>query len=356
MEHIISQFLPLDQIGDVKPFGGGHINDTYAITDREGVRRWILQRVNHHVFPRIEVLQRNVAIVSDTLRHRLEEAGVEEPERKYLYFYPRLDDPSQNYYHDGENYWRVCRFIPDSMSMTELTPEAARFAGEAFGQFEEMLSGIPEGVLGDTIVNFHSMPWRLQQLRDSIAKDPLGRVAKVQDILEEIWRREDAMLIQERLHEEGKLPKRTIHCDTKVDNVLFDRSGRVLCVVDWDTVMPGYILSDVGDFIRSGVNFAPEDEPDLSKIGVNMEIYRAFVEGYLSTAGKFLTPIERSLIAYGGRLMTYMQTVRFLADYIDGDKYFKVKHPEHNLQRTRAQLRYLQCLEEKAEEMEALLK
>ena len=138
--------------------------------------------------------------------------------------------------------------------------------------------------------------------------------------------------------------------------MLFDRSGRVLCVVDWDTVMPGYILSDVGDFIRSGVNFAPEDEPDLSKIGVNMEIYRAFVEGYLSTAGKFLTPIERSLIAYGGRLMTYMQTVRFLADYIDGDKYFKVKHPEHNLQRTRAQLRYLQCLEEKAEEMEALLK
>lgn len=355
MEHIISKFLPLDQIGEIQPFGNGHINDTYAITDLSGVRRWILQRVNHHVFPRIEVLQRNVAIVSDTLRQRLEAEGDPEAERKYLYFYPRLDEPEMNYYHDGENYWRICRFIPDSMSMSELTPQAAHFAGEAFGQFEEMLSGIPEGVLGDTIVNFHSMPWRLQQLRDAVAADPVGRAAGVQDILEEIWRREEDMLLQERLHAEGKLPKRTIHCDTKVDNVLFDRSGRVLCVVDWDTVMPGYILSDVGDFIRSGVNYAAEDEADLSKIGVNMEIYRAFVEGYLSTAGKFLTPTERSLIAYGGRLMTYMQTVRFLADYIDGDKYFKVQHPEHNLQRTRAQLRYLQCLEEKAQEMEALL-
>ena len=240
--------------------------------------------------------------------------------------------------------------------MSELTPTAAHHAGAAFGQFEEILSVIPEGRLGETIENFHSMPFRLRQLREAVEKDPVGRVAGVRDILEEIDKRADKMLQQERLHEEGKLPKRTIHCDTKVDNVLFDKTGCVLCVVDWDTVMPGYILSDVGDFIRTGVNLAPEDEADLSKIGVNMPIYKAFVEGYLSTAGKFLNPTERSLIAYGGRLMTYMQTVRFLADYIDGDKYFKVHHPEHNLQRTRAQLRYLECLEEKAEEMEALLK
>ena len=249
----------------------------------------------------------------------------------------------------------------ERMSHTETaapgsTPTAAHHAGAAFGQFEEILSVIPEGRLGETIENFHSMPFRLQQLRDAVAQDAAGRVAEVQDILAEIDRRTDSMLIQEKLYAEGKLPKRTIHCDTKVDNVLFDKSGAVLCVVDWDTVMPGFILSDVGDFIRTGVNFAPEDEADLSKIGVNMEIYKAFVEGYLSTAGKFLTPTERSLIAYGGRLMTYMQTVRFLADYIDGDKYFKVHHPEHNLQRTRAQLRYLECLEEKAAEMEALLK
>ena len=355
MKDIISQFIPADQIGQVQAFGNGHINDTYAVSDLSGERRWILQRVNHHVFPRIETLQRNVAIVSETLRNRLVAEGDPEADRKYLYFYPCLDNPEKNYYFDGENYWRVCRFIPESMSMSELTPAAARHAGEAFGKFEEVLSVIPEGVLGETIEDFHSMPFRLRQLREAVAEDKAGRVAEVQDILDEIESRAEAMLIQEELYKQGKLPKRTIHCDTKVDNVLFDKSGTVLCVVDWDTVMPGFILSDVGDFIRTGVNFAPEDEPDLTKIGVNMEIYRAFVEGYLSSAGKFLNSTERSLIAYGGRLMTYMQTVRFLADYLNGDTYFKIHKPDHNLQRTRAQLRYLQCLEEKAAEMEALL-
>lgn len=356
MKDIIRQFIPEEEVGSYRSFGNGHINDTYAVSDTEGRERWILQRINHHVFPRVEVLQRNVAIVSDTIRQRLEAEGDPDVERKYLYFYSLRDGSGKNYYFDGENYWRVCRFIPDSMSMCELTEESARYAGEAFGQFEEMLSSIPEGVLGDTIVDFHSMPFRLRQLREALSVDPMGRAASVADLVQEIERRAEDMCLQERLYAEGKLPKRTIHCDTKVDNVLFDKGGRVLCVVDWDTVMPGFILSDVGDFIRTGVNFAPEDEPDLSKIGVNMKIYRAFVEGYLSTAGKFLNETERSLIAYGGRLMTYMQTVRFLADYINGDTYFRVHHPEHNLQRTRAQFRYLQCLEEKTEEMEALLK
>ena len=145
MEHIISKFISTAEIGEMKPFGNGHINDTYVVSDREGTPRWILQRVNHLVFPRIEVLQRNVAIVSDTMRERLEAEGDPEAERKYLYFYPNLEEPEKNYYHDGENYWRVCRFIPESMSMSELTPKAARYAGAAFGQFEEILSVIPEG-------------------------------------------------------------------------------------------------------------------------------------------------------------------------------------------------------------------
>lgn len=354
MKEIISQFVEANLMGSFRPFGNGHINDTYAVADTEGTDRWILQRINHHVFPRVEVLQHNVDVVSKTLRERLVASGDPDAERKYLSFLPLRHDPERNYYYDGENYWRMCCFIPDSMSLSELTPESARYAGEAFGQFEEMLSDIPEGVLGDTIVDFHSMPFRLRQLREALAADPVGRAAQVQDLVEEIEKRSESMLVQERLYAEGRLPKRTIHCDTKVDNVLFDKGGKVLCVVDWDTVMPGFILSDVGDFIRTGVNLAPEDEADLSKIGVNMPIYKAFVEGYLSTA-TFLNDTERSLIAYGGRLMTYMQTMRFLADYINGDTYFKIHHPEHNLQRTRAQFRYLQCLEERAEEMEALL-
>ncbi len=356
MFEVIEQFISLDEVGTYRAFGNGHINDTYAISNKEGKDMWVLQRINHNVFPKIDTLQHNVAVIGETMRQRLEKDGDPDLDRKYLRFLPSKSDPKKNYYFDGENYWRVCVFIPDSMSLTELSPESARYAGEAFGQFEEMLSVIPEGVLGDTIENFHSMPFRLQQLKEAVEADPVGRVSKVKDLLVEIERRREDMLLQEKLYSEGKLPKRTIHCDTKVDNVLFDKSGKVLCVVDWDTSMPGFILSDVGDFIRTGVNLAPEDEADLSKIGVNMEIYKAFVEGYLSTASKFLTGTERQLIAYGGRLMTYMQTVRFLADYINGDTYFKVHHPEHNLQRTKAQFRYLQCLEEHAEEMEAILK
>ncbi len=355
MLKIIEQFVAPELIGEHRAFGNGHINDTYAVTNKEGVEKWVLQRINHHVFPKIDTLQHNVRVISETMRKRLEADQDPDIERKYLNFLPLRSNPEQNYYFDGENYWRVCKFIPDGMNLSEVSAESARYAGEAFGQFEEMLSGIPEGVLGETIENFHSMPFRLQQLAEAVEADAVGRVSKVQDLLDEIEKRREDMLIQEKLYAEGKLPKRTIHCDTKVDNILFDKSGKVLCVVDWDTSMPGFILSDVGDFIRTGVNLAPEDEADLSKIGVNMEIYKAFVEGYLSTAGKFLTDVERSLIAYGGRLMTYMQTVRFLADYINGDTYFKVHHPEHNLQRTKAQFRYLQCLEEKAEEMEALL-
>lgn len=356
MQAIISQFVAAEEIGQYRPFGNGHINDTYAVQDKSGKDRWILQRINHIVFPRIEVIQNNIRVVAKTLRDALTAAGDADVERKYLNYLPLLSKPEQNYYYDGENYWRVCTFIPDSMCISELNEASARDAGAAFGQFQEMLSSIPEGVIGESIVDFHSMPFRLKQLRDAVVADPKGRASEVADIIEELESRAEAMTTHERLYAEGKLPKRTVHCDTKVDNVLFDKSGKVLCVVDWDTMMPGFITSDVGDFIRSGVNYAYEDEADHSKIDVNMPIYKAFVEGYLSTAGKFLTDVERSLIAYGGRLMTYMQSVRFLTDHINGDVYFKIHHEGHNLQRAKSQLHYLKCLEEKAEEMEALLK
>lgn len=346
----------MEEFSEYYPFGSGHINDTFAVEDKKGEAKWIIQKINHHVFPRIDVLQRNVEIVGQVMREKLIKDKDPEVDRKHLCFMKLLNDDSKNYYYDGENYWRMCQFIPRSKTLTEMNETSARYAGEAFGKFEQMLSDIPEGVLGETIEKFHSMPWRLQQLKDVVDRDPVGRVSKVKDILYEIEKRREAMLVQERLYTEGKLLKRTIHCDTKVDNVLFDENGSVLCVIDWDTVMPGFILSDVGDFIRTAVSTAPEDEPNIEKIGVNMSVYKAFVEGYLSTADSFLSDIERSLIAYGGRLMTYMQTVRFLADYIDGDNYFKIHHTEHNLQRTKAQLRFLQCLEEKTEEMESILK
>ncbi|WP_373810784.1 phosphotransferase enzyme family protein [Porphyromonas macacae] len=353
LTEIFHRFLPDVNPSEIKSFGNGNINDTYLITDEPGNKRWLLQRINHKVFPRIAVLQKNVDIVSRKMAEKLQ--GDPDAARKYLYFYPVADVPERNYTEADGNYWRLCRFIDDSISLNEVTPQTARSAGEAFGRFEEILSDIPEGELGETIENFHNVSFRLWELQQAVEKDAAGRLASVRHLVDELQRRAEEMTVQERLYREGKLPKRTIHCDTKVDNILFSRKGGVLCVVDWDTVMPGFILSDVGDFIRTGVCSTAEDEPDTTKISVKKDVYKAFVEGYLSTA-RFLTPLEKSLIAYGGCMMTYMQAVRFLTDYINGDTYYKVTDSEHNLRRTLAQMTYLKRLDECREEMEELLK
>ena len=247
--------------------------------------------------------------------------------------------------------------IPDSKSLEEINPELSYEAGKAFGNFQAMLADIPEGTLGETIPNFHNMEFRLKQLNDAIKDDAVGRLAGVKDIVEQLGKRAKAMCIQEELYREGKLCKRINHCDTKVNNILFDNNtGKVLCVIDLDTVMPGYVLSDIGDFIRTGANTGAEDDADLNKVNVNMETFKAYTRGYMETAKSFLSPLEISLLPYGGRLLTYMQTVRFFTDYINGDTYYKIHHPEHNLQRTKAQFKLLQSLEEHAEEMDEFMK
>ena len=237
-----------------------------------------------------------------------------------------------------------------------MTPELSYEAGKAFGDFQTMLSDIPEGVLGETIPNFHNMEFRLQQFHEAVAADPVGRVAEVKELIEEIEKRAEAMCIQECLYREGKLKKRTNHCDTKVNNMMFDAdSDKVLCVIDLDTVMPGFVLSDIGDFIRTAANTGAEDDENLDRVQVNMEIFKAYTRGYMEKAKAFLTPLEISLLPYGGRLLTYMQTVRFLTDYINGDTYYKIHSPKHNLIRTKAQFKLLQSLEAHAEEMDAFV-
>jgi Ser/Thr protein kinase RdoA (MazF antagonist) len=199
------------------------------------------------------------------------------------------------------------------------------------------------------------MEFRLQQFREAIEANRAGRLDEVAELREEIEKRADAMCIQERLYREGKLKKRTNHCDTKVNNILFDDDGGVLCVIDLDTVMPGFVLSDIGDFIRTGANTGAEDEEIPEKVNVDMEIFKAYTEGYMKTARSFLTPPEISMLPYGGRLLTYMQTVRFLTDYINGDTYYKIHKPKHNLIRTRAQFKLLQSLEAHQAEMDEFM-
>ncbi|RHR40803.1 aminoglycoside phosphotransferase family protein [Parabacteroides sp. AF18-52] len=353
--NILDQFTLAEKVVSAEPFGNGHINDTLKVTNEKGEIKYVLQRINHLIFTNVDMLQSNINTVTTHIREKLEAKGENDIDRKVLTFLPTKD--GKPYYFDGDSYWRVCLFIPNSKSYEEVTPELSYEAGKAFGDFQSMLSDLPEGSLGETIPNFHNMEFRLQQFHDAVKANAAGRLEEVKDLIEEVEKRAEAMCIQERLYREGKLQKRTNHCDTKVNNMMFDAdTDKVLCVIDLDTVMPGFVLSDIGDFIRTGANTGAEDDENLDNVNVNMNIFKAYTRGYMETAKAFLSPLEISLLPYGGRLLTYMQTVRFLTDYINGDTYYKIHSPKHNLIRTKAQFKLLQSLEEHAEEMDGFMK
>lgn len=354
MLSIISHFLLEGTVGEVKPLGAGLINDTYRVTTAEAsAPDYVLQRINHAIFRDVEMLQGNIEAVTRHIRRKLEAAGETDIDRKVLRFLPTAED-GKTYWHDGTNYWRMMVFIPRARTFEAVTPEYSYYAGVAFGNFQAMLADIPDQ-LGETIPDFHNMEFRLQQLREAVAADPVGRVAEVRELLDEIERRAPEMCKAERLHREGVLPKRVCHCDTKVNNMMFDEDGTVLCVIDLDTVMPSFIFSDFGDFLRTAANRAAEDEPDLERVSFNMDIFRAFARGYLESARSFLLPVEVENLPYAAALFPYMQCVRFLADYINGDTYYKIQYPEHNLVRTRNQFKLLQSVEEHEAEMRAFI-
>ncbi|MPL86591.1 N-acetylhexosamine 1-kinase [bioreactor metagenome] len=350
---ILKQFAIDEDMVSAVPFGNGHINDTLKVTNSKGEIKYILQRINHHIFTNVDMLQNNIFTVTSHIREKLVARGEQDVDRKVLTFIPAKD--GKLYHFDGDSYWRVCLFIPRSKSFEEVTPQLSYEAGKAFGDFQTMLSDLPADALGETIPNFHNMEFRLKQFRDAVEANAAGRLEEVKDLVGEIEKRAKDMCIQEELYREGKLKKRTNHCDTKVNNIMFDEEGKVLCVIDLDTVMPGFVLSDIGDFIRTGANTGAEDDENLDNVEVNLEIFEAYTRGYMETAKAFLTPQEIKLLPYGGRLLTYMQTVRFLTDYINGDTYYKIHSPKHNLVRTKAQFKLLLSLEAHAPEMDGFM-
>lgn len=341
---IVAQFAIDDVPQTISPLGEGLINDTYIVRTPGDSHDYVLQRMNHHIFTDVEGLQRNIMAVTSHLRRKLEAEGADDIDRKVLTFVP-VKNSNRSYYFDGENYWRVMLFIPRAYTYNEINPRYSRFAGETFGRFQSMLVDIP-CQLTESIPDFHNMEFRLQQFRQAIVEDKAGRLDGVREVSDDLLRRADDMCLAERLHREGKLPKRICHCDTKVNNMMFDEDGKVLCVIDLDTVMPSYIFSDYGDFLRTGANTGAEDDPDLSRVGLDMDIFKAFTEGYLSTASQFLTPVEVENLPYAAALFPYMQAVRFFTDYLNGDTYYKIAYPDHNLVRTRAQVKLLQSVEE----------
>lgn len=352
---ILGNFAIEGEISEIKPLGNGLINDTYKVTTAGDAPDYVLQRINNAIFQDVDMLQNNIEAVTSHIRKKLVEAGENDIDRKVLRFTP-LKDSAKTYLEVDGKFWRVSVFIPDAYTYETVNPEYSYCAGKAFGNFESMLSDL-DTELGETIPDFHNMELRMAQLIDAVENDCRCRIDEPEEgdgrepiaddpdhsdevvaMLDDIDEHSEEMCKAERMYRDGQLPKRICHCDTKVNNMMFDKDGNVLCVIDLDTVMPSFVFSDFGDFLRTAANTAPEDEPDTSKISFNMDIFTAFARGYIESTKGFLTDVEKANLPYAACMFPFMQAVRFLADYLNGDTYFKTKYIDHNFVRARAQM------------------
>ena len=329
------------------PYGDGHINDTYLLTRKS----YILQKINTGIFKDADGLMENIANVTDYLRNKIKEAGGD-PDRETLTVIKTKN--GANYYKasDGGSY-RIYKFIDKAVSYNKVeNPMQFYNAAKSFGRFAMFLDKYPAETLHETIVDFHNTPVRYEQLDAAIKADPKGRVAEVKEEIEfAMARREEAGKVV-RAIAEGKIPVRVTHNDTKLNNVMLDeKTGEGVCVVDLDTVMPGSLLYDFGDALRFGASSAAEDETDLSKVWFDMELYEAFAKGYLEETGAILTETEREYLPFSAKLLTLECGIRFLADYINGDTYFKIHKEKHNLDRARNQFKLVLDMESKMDDM-----
>ena len=310
----------------------GNVNKTYRVDMcNEGVNKsFLLQNVNTFVFKNPVQVMENIDKVTEHIRRKL-------PGEKVLHFHHTAD--RKTYVIDGDNFWRVMNFIPSSTYGAVGDLEIVRSAGEAFGSFQMNLSDFDSDQLYVTIPDFHNTRRRFEKLRATVAQDPHGLVATVQEELAYLWSVEDLACTLTDLCEQGQLPLRVTHNDTKINNVLFEKDGsKALVVVDLDTVMPGLVGHDFGDAIRFAANKVEEDSKEFHLAGVNLEVFRAFTEGFLEKTASTLTPKEIDTLALSSFVLTAELAVRFLDDYIQGSPYFKTLYPEHNLVRTRCQI------------------
>jgi Ser/Thr protein kinase RdoA (MazF antagonist) len=340
-----------------EPYGSGHIHDTFRIETVEKEKDdYILQRLNNKIFKNIPELQQNIERVTVHLRNKISSIPGSDIKRECLRLIPTRDGLTWIVDNEG-NFWRMYIFISRHHSYNVVdSPDKAFEGGKAIGRFQAMLSDMPGGPLFETIPLFHNIEKRLQTFNSKIMDNPVGRVDSVSKEIGQILNRADEMKIILRLGKEGKIPLRITHNDTKFNNILLDENDKALCVIDLDTVMPGYIHYDFGDAIRTAANTASEDEDDLSKVKMDINLFKAYAEGYLSETVETLNDVEKEYLAFAPRLITYTIAVRFLTDFIDGDNYFKIHHELHNLQRARAQLRLVMSMEEQYQDMKSIIR
>ena len=351
MKRIADQVRLDGAVRSVDALGEGFINDTYIVTtDRS---RYVLQRKNRNIFTNIPAMMRNIRGVTSFLKEKVRRAGGD-PLREVMTVIPTCD--WSLYYKDAAgDYWTATLFIEDSVSHeAAATPELARRGGEGIGRFQRMLADYREP-LTDILPGFHNIRIRFGQWDDALARDAAGRRKSVEMEIGWIERRRGEMLRFWERVESGEIPMRVTHNDTKINNILFDRQGEVLCVIDLDTVLRSPCFNDFGDAIRTYANHGREDDEQLDNVWLDMAMFRGFAEGYLSEAREFLTPAETEALAFSVRYITYEQVLRFLMDYLNGDTYYKVKSPDHNLVRTRAQYALLQSVEEHYDQMRTIV-
>lgn len=355
---IAKHFLVEGEVKETIPMNSGHINTTSRIiVENNGtVEKYTVQAINTYVFKNPEGVMENIAKVTAHIREKIEKSGGD-TERGVLTVIPAND--GKYFYKDDEGtYWRIYKFIDNSYTQNKVEdPKTLYNAGVGFGNFQKQLADIPMDGLVETIPDFHNTPVRYAQLMEAVKKDSAGRAASCQPEIQFFIDREKEMSILTDLKAEGKMPVRVTHNDTKFNNILLDdTTNEALSVIDLDTVMPGLVTDDFGDAIRFAANTADEDETDLSKVEVSLELFEAFTKGFLEALDGSLTKTEMEHLAWGAKIITMEIGSRFLADYLNGDIYFKIHKENHNLDRARCQIALAKSMEEKFDKMQEIVK
>ena len=344
MENAIFHFPLAGKPVSCEKYGFGHINRTFLVVTDEG-KRYILQGINGNVFPDVRGLMENIAAVTSFV-------GQREPDPRGTLHIVRAEDGDVMYTDEKGQSWRVYDFVEDSICLQAAeTQEDFYQSAVAFGRFQDMLTRFPASTLHETILNFHNTPERYRTFHRVLEADVCGRAASVREEIVFVLSREQAAGELQRMRDCGELPLRVTHNDTKLNNVMLDaKTRKALCVIDLDTVMPGLAAYDFGDSIRFGAATAAEDEKDLDKMRMDLELYRTFARGFIRSCPS-LTVKERETLPLGAKLMTLECGLRFLTDYLDGDHYFAIHRPEHNLDRARTQFKLVRDMEDKWEDM-----
>ena len=357
MNDILTAWKWNGSVSEPIPYGEGHINQTYAITvmSEPGAKRYILQKINTDTFKDPEGLMENICGVTEFLRERAKQRGAD-PARATLHVVPTKEEKPYYQAADG-SCWRIYEFVENTVCLQQVqSAEDFYQSAVAFGNFQHQLAEYPAHTLHETIPHFHDTPKRFADFQCAVAEDRMGRAAQVQREIEFVRAREAEYHVMVDLLSAGKLPLRVTHNDTKLNNILFDKTtGEGLCVIDLDTVMPGLAANDFGDSIRFGANHCAEDEADLSKVNFSMELFEIYTKGFLQAAGEAFTPLEKQTLPWGAKLMTMECGMRFLADYLEGDHYFHINYETQNLNRARTQFKLTADMERNWDAMQKVI-